>query len=134
MLERDSPYTRLCDALRRHGPTLNLLYEYARTASDEEHNLREAFATAIAAVLHDVLRRFWKECGRGKHEWKTSGPLVHGCSVPQVISAAAKHNGKKHGLRTNGAWTLLEMLSERAGYSRIDARIREYAALLDTQS
>ena len=125
-----SPYQRLQEALRSHGPTLNLLYEYARAASDDDTTVREAFAAAIAVVLHDQLRRFWKDSGARKHDWKSLGPLIDGCSVPQIVSAAAKRNGKKHGLRTNSSWPLLEMLGAGGGYARIDELIREYASAL----
>lgn len=129
-IEPNSPLRRLHQALRQHGPTLNLLYEYARAAPEEDAFIREAFAGAIAGVLHDLLRRFSKDCGATKHEWKTVGPLLEGHSVPQIVSAATKHNGKKHGLRTNAAWPLLEMLGSSGGYALIDERVREYAAAL----
>lgn len=129
-IQRVSPLLRLQQALRLHGPTLNLLYEYARAASPEDETVREAFAGAIATVLHDQLRRFWKECGANKHDWKSLGPIVEGCSVPQVIGAASKRNGKKHGLRTNDAWPLLEMLGAGGGYARIDELVRAYAVAL----
>lgn len=129
-IQRVSPLLHLQQALRSHGPTLNLLYEYARAASEEDETVREAFAGAIATVLHEQLRRFWKECGANKHDWKSLGPIVEGNSVPQVIAAAAKRNGKKHGLRTNSAWPLLEMLGAGGGYARIDELVRAYAIAL----
>lgn len=125
-----SPLVRLQQALRSHGPTLNLLFEYARAATPEDEAVREAFAGAIASVLHDRLRRFWKDCGAVKHDWKAVGPLIQGYSVPQIISAAAKRNGKKHGLRTNSAWPLLDMLAGSGGYAQIDESIRAYASML----
>jgi hypothetical protein len=129
-IEANAPVRRLNQALRQHGPTLNLLYEYARAVPEEDAFLREALAGAIAGVLHGLLRRFWKDCGVSKHESKTAGPVIEGFSVPQIVSAAAKRHGKKHGLRTNAAWPLLEMLGADGGYARIDERIRTYAAAL----
>ena len=126
--QADTPLTRLYGSLRRHGPTLNLLFEYARTVPNEDETIREAFAGAIAVALHDLLRRFRKDSGAGKHDSKQLGPEIEGCSVPQIVSAAAKRNGKKHGFRTNSSWPLLEILSERGGYARIDSLLREYAA------
>lgn len=129
-IQRVTPLLRLQQALRSHGPTLNLLYEYARAASEEDATVREAFAGAIAVVLHDLVRRFWKECGANKHDWKSLPPAVEGYSVPQLLAAAAKRNGKKHGLRTNLAWPLLELLAGGGGYTCIDDLIRQYAAAL----
>ncbi len=125
-----TPLLRLQQALRSHGPTLNLLFEYARAAPDEEWTVREAFAGAIALVLHDLVRRFWKDCGANKHDWKSIGPLLDGYSIPQLLAAAAKHNGKKHGLRSNSAWPLLELLGTGGGYAHIDEAVRGFAAAL----
>lgn len=129
-IQRVSPLLRLQQALRSHGPTLNLLFEYARAASDDDATVREAFAGAIALVLHDLVRRFWKECGANKHDWKSVGPLLDGYSIPQLLAAAAKRNGKKHGLRTNSAWPLLELLGAGGGYAHIDEQIRDFAIAL----
>ena len=127
------PLARFTQALRSHGPTLNLLYEYARAASEEDAAVRDAFAGAIAAVLHDRLRRLWTECGATKQHWKSLGPIVEGHAVPQIVAAAAKRNGKKHGLRSNAAWPLLEMLAAGGGYARIDELVRAYAQALTSE-
>lgn len=53
--------------------------------------MRDVFAGAIVAVLHEMLREFWVVHNARKSQWKRLGPHVAGYSVPQILSAALEN-------------------------------------------
>lgn len=83
-------YESFCGLLRARGPTLNLLFEQARMASEREGDaiMRDAFAGALIWGLHGMLRQYWQTAGASKAEWRRAGPLVAGYSVGQILAAA----------------------------------------------
>jgi hypothetical protein len=85
-----TPYEAFFRALRSRGPTLNLLFEQARVSPEREGDtiVRDAFASAIVTVLHDMLRDYWSSIGGTKNEWKRAGLPLNGYSVAQVLAAA----------------------------------------------
>lgn len=90
-LEDAAPaYESFCGLLRSRGPTLNLLFEQARMASEREGDtvMRDAFAGALIWALHGMLRQYWETAGASKAEWRRAGPLITGYSVGQILSAA----------------------------------------------
>lgn len=124
-----TPYEAFCQTLRSRGPTLNLLYEHARVSPEREGDtiVRDAFASAIIAVLHGMLRDYWVSLGAKKHSWKHAGPRIDGCSIGQVLSEAKDKTPHKK-------WAVLETLSGGSGYGALEALVREFAAELQNSS
>ncbi len=85
-----STYTAFREALRSRGATLNLLFEQARLSleRDQDAIVRDAFASAIIFVLHDMLRDYWIAQDASKKAWKHTPPLIGGFSIPQILEAA----------------------------------------------
>lgn len=85
-----APYDVFCRTLRSRGPILNMLFEQARISLEREGDtiLRDAFAGALVAVLHDMLLDLWVALGATKSEWKHCGPGIQGWSVAYILSAA----------------------------------------------
>jgi hypothetical protein len=161
------PYDLFSDALRTRGPTLNLLFEQARVSPAREGDtvVRDVFAGAIVAVLHEMVREFWVVHNARKSQWKRLGPRVAGYSVPQILAAALenfrmyerwdaakteeiaqersvkilcavlgvplKKNAKRLPFRGNVCWSVLDTLTDGAGYARLDAMVRQFAEELE---
>lgn len=83
-------YESFCGLLRSRGPTLNLLFEQARMASEREGDtvMRDAFAGALIWTLHGMLRQYWETTGASKAQWRRAGPLIAGYSIGQILTAA----------------------------------------------
>lgn len=87
--QQPSPYDLFSDALRSRGPTLNLLFEQARISPSREGDtiVRDVFAGAIVAILHEMVKEFWLARNGSKGHWKRLGPQFGGYSVPQILAA-----------------------------------------------
>lgn len=144
-----------------------MLFEQARVSPAREGDtiVRDVFAGAIVAVLHEMLHDFWVLHNGGKSQWKRLGPQIAGYSIPQILAAALdnfrnyerwdaskaedparersikilssvlgaplKKNAKRPPFRGNVCWAVLDVLTAGAGYTRLDALVREFAEQLE---